>query len=96
MIRARATSLFVIAIAAAGAVVALRAGVGVLAVLFGIIGAVSLAGLRPESRRRPVQLRRDLATWLDNVAAVTAEPAEDVLDRSVSAYRASMNRNPDG
>jgi hypothetical protein len=95
-IRAQATALLVIAIAVAGAVVAARAGVGSLAVLFGVIGAISAAGLRPETRRRPVDLRPDLARWLDQVSAATAEPVEDVLDRSVSAYRASMRRCPDG
>jgi hypothetical protein len=96
MIRAQATALLVTAIAVAGAVAAVRAGVGSLAMLFGIIGAISAAGLRPERGRRTVNLRPDLARWLDQVSAATAEPVEDVLDRSVSAYRASMRPCPDG
>jgi len=96
MLRAQATALLVTALAIAGAVVAVRSEVGSLAVLFGMIGAISVAGLRRERGRRPVHLRPDLARWLDQVSALTAEPVEDVLDRSVSAYRASMRRGSDG
>jgi Flp pilus assembly protein TadB len=96
MIRAQATALLVLAIAIAGAVVAVRSQVGSLAVLFGVIGATSVAGLRRKSDRRLVHLRPDLARWLDQVSAVTGEPVDDVLDRSVSAYRASMRRGSDG
>ena len=96
MIRAQATALLVIAIAVAGAVVAVRSDVGGVAVLFGMIGAISVAGLRRKRERRPVDLRPDLASWLDQVSSVTGEPVEDVLDRSVSAYRASMRRGCDG
>jgi hypothetical protein len=94
-IRARTTALFGIAIALAGGVAAVRAEVGSLAVLFGMLGAISVAGLRPERGRHPVSLRPDLASWLEQVAAVTAEPVEDVLDRSVSAYRASVRESAD-
>jgi hypothetical protein len=94
-IRARGTALLAIAIALAGGVAAVRAGVGGLAVLFGVLGAISVAGLRPDRGRHPVCLRPDLARWLEQVSAVTAEPVEDVLDRSVSAYRASVRRSAD-
>lgn len=96
MIRAQAAAVLTIAISIAGAVVSARADVTGAAVLFGVVGAIALAGLRPQTGPRPVRLRPDLARWLDHVSAVTAEPVEDVLDRSVSAYRASMRRGPDG
>jgi hypothetical protein len=94
MIRAQATALLAISIA--GATVAVRTDTAGLAVLFGLAGAIAVAALWPETRGRPVHLRPDLARWLDHVSALTAEPVEDVLDRSVSAYRASMRRGPDG
>ena len=94
-IRVRATALFAIAIAVAGGVAALRAEVGGLAVLFGVLGAISAVGLRPNRGRQPVCLRPDLARWLEQVSAVTAEPVDTVLDRSVSAYRASVHRGAD-
>jgi hypothetical protein len=94
MIRAQAAALLAISIA--GAAVAVRTDTAGLVVLFGLVGAIAVATLRPEKRGRPVHLRPDLARWLEYVAALTAEPVDDVLDRSVSAYRASMRRGPDG
>ena len=96
MTRAQATALLVLAVAAVGFVVAARTGMAALAVLFGVIGVIVGAGLRRRRTRRPIHLRPDLARWLDQVSAVTGEPVEDVLDRSVSAYRATMRRSPDG
>lgn len=40
--------------------------------------------------RRSVDLRADLAAWLDEQAMATGEPAERLLDRSVAAYRAGL------
>jgi hypothetical protein len=94
-IRAQATALLAIGVALSGAIIAVRADVGSLAVLFGILAAMALAGLRPERRRRSVGLRPDLMRWLEQVSAVTSEPVEDVLDRSVGAYRASLRRSVD-
>jgi hypothetical protein len=96
VIRAQAAAMVLIGTAVAGAVAAVRADVGILAVLFGIVVAVSLVGLWPRKGRRRVHLRPDLARWLDQVSAATGEPVEDVLDRSVSAYRASLHGNADG
>lgn len=96
-IRAHATLLLTIGIALSGLIIAIRADVVGLAVLFGILAAIAMAGLRPprRQRRRSVGLRPDLLRWLEQVSAVTSEPVEDVLDRSVSAYRASVRRNTD-
>jgi hypothetical protein len=35
-------------------------------------------------------VRADLAGWLDEVSSTTGEPIGVILDRSVSAYRATM------
>jgi hypothetical protein len=88
-------ALFAVAMAVAGAIVAARSAVPVLALLFGVLAVISATGLRPEGGRRPVRLRPDLARWLDQVSATTAEPVESVLDRSVSEYRASMGARRD-
>jgi hypothetical protein len=95
-VRTWAAALLVIGLAAAGAVAGARSDAPGLATLFGVIGLVTAASLWPARRRRAVELRPDLARWLDDVAAVTSEPAGDVLDRSLSAYRASMQRSRDG
>jgi sulfite exporter TauE/SafE len=94
-IRTQSTALFGIGVALSGVVLAVRADVRSLAVLFGILAVILAVGLRPESKRRTVGLRPDLARWLEQVSAVAAEPMEDVLDRSVSAYRASVRRSVD-
>lgn len=94
--RSLGVAVFATAIAAAGAVAAVRAGIGGLAVLFTVLGVLSLAGLRSNGKRHPISLRPDLVRWLEEVSATTAEPVEHVLDRSVSAYRASVRRSDDG
>lgn len=94
-IRARAMALLTTGLALSGAVIAVRAEVAALAVLFAVLAVISAAGLRPEHHRRAVGLRPDLMRWLEQVAAVSAEPVEQVLDRSVSAYRASVRPNVD-
>jgi hypothetical protein len=96
LIRAQTAALVMIGTAVAGAVVAVRADVGILAVLFGLIVAVSIVGLWPRKGRQSVHLRPDLARWLDQVSAATGERVEEVLDRSVSAYRASLRGSSDG
>ena len=95
-LRAHVTALFALAIAVAGAVVAMRSEVRSLALLFGILAVISAAELRPERGRRPVRLRPDLARWVDQVSATTGEPVEVVLDRSVGEYRAWMGSRTDG
>jgi hypothetical protein len=41
-------------------------------------------------RRRSIELRPDLASWLREQAAATGEPAERVADRALAAYRAGL------
>jgi hypothetical protein len=88
--------VLVVVVAVAGAVASVRAEVEGLAVLFGVVGVVSIVGLWPVKGRRSMPVRTDLARWLDELSAVTAEPVEEVLDRSISAYRSSMSRSLDG
>jgi hypothetical protein len=60
------------------------------AVLAGSIAAVAI-GVGVTLRRRPlVRLRPDLLAWADAVTAATGEPAEQLVDRAVSAYRARL------
>jgi hypothetical protein len=85
-----------LAISIAGTVAAIRADSAGFAVLFAVTGLLAAVPyVRPRSRRS-VDLREDLATWLDQVAVTTGEPAQEVLDRSVSAYRAGTERVSDG
>lgn len=61
--------------------------------LIGLLQLVVLGGLRVG--RRPVALRADLATWIDEHAAATGEPASRITDRAVAAYRAGLSgRHP--
>jgi hypothetical protein len=81
----------VLGVVTAGTVASIRAGVGALAVLFAVIGALAVGRAMATRRRRAIGVRADLAGWLDQVAATTGEPVEQVLDRSVSAYRSSLS-----
>lgn len=60
----------------------------VLAVAVGLQLAL-LAGAR--TGRRAVDLRADLATWIDDHALSTGEPAHRLLDRCVAAYQAELS-----
>jgi hypothetical protein len=53
-----------------------------------LLQGVVLAGVW--ARRRPVGLRADLASWIEEHAAATGEPAARVADRCVAAYRAGL------
>jgi hypothetical protein len=86
----------IVAVASAGFIAAVRVDRGGLAVLFAAVALLEVVrGGTRSRRRRSFTLRPDLARWLEDVAATTGEPREEVLDRSVSAYRASMRTAPD-
>jgi hypothetical protein len=94
--RIRLEGVALLAISIAGTVAAVRADSAGLAVLFAVTGLLAAAPLvRPRSRRSVV-LREDLAAWLDQVSVTTGEPFQEVLDRSVSWYRADTERVSDG
>lgn len=82
--------LIIAAVAAAGIIETSRTGqVGLLALFCAIallIGAL-VVSLRLSS---PVMVRSDLAQWLDATAALTAESTGDLVNRAISAYRASL------
>jgi hypothetical protein len=86
----------VLGCAAAGFVAALGAERRDLALIFVFIGVLSGVAVWPDTRRRTMSIRPDLACWLDAVSAVNAEPADDLVDRAVSLYRASLERTDDG
>lgn len=59
-----------------------------LFVLFMIIAGMALAlGLRLESRRPAVPIRRDLVRWLDDRALASGEPMSVVADRAISTFQ---------
>jgi hypothetical protein len=59
-----------------------------LFVLFMIISGVVLAlGLRLESRRPAVPIRRDLVRWLYDRALVSGEPMSVVTDRAIATFQ---------
>ena len=94
--RIRMDAVVIVAVALAGFVAAVRVDRAALAVLFAVVALLEVArGATLSRRRRALTLRPDLARWLEDVAATTGEPREEVLDRSVSAYRASMRATPD-
>jgi hypothetical protein len=90
--RLRFETLALLAISVAGTVAAIRAGDTGFTVLFVVTGLLAALPLLARRRRRSVELRADLGAWLDLVAASTGETATDILDRSVSAYRAAMQQ----
>lgn len=46
--------------------------------------------LRQRAHRVPVDLRSDLARFLEHQSQRTGEPMEDVVDRAVAAYRQGL------
>ena len=75
-------------VAAIGAFDAAISGEWDLFVLFMIIAGVVLAlGLRLESRRPAIPIRRDLARWLDDRALASGEPMSVVTDRAISTFQ---------
>lgn len=62
-----------------------------LLVVLTLVGGVFVALLlRASTGRVPVELRPDLAEWIEHRAERIGEPFDDVLDRAVGAYRAGM------
>jgi len=58
-----------------------------LFVLFAAVLAISTAlGLRLESRRPEIPIRRDLVTWLRDRSSISGEPLSTVADRAISTY----------
>ena len=79
------------AVAAVGAVDAARGRNGDLFVVFLIVTILQLVLLiRLQTGRREVTLRADLAAWVDDRAALTGEPAEQVVDQCVADQRAAL------
>jgi hypothetical protein len=63
-----------------------------LVVVIGLVLVLQVGALAKVSRGRPaVSLRGDLARWLEDRAAATGEPAEQIADRAVAAYRAGLH-----
>jgi hypothetical protein len=84
--------LLAVLVSLAGIVETVRGRNWDLAVVLGVVVLLQLAvlaGLR--AGRRPVSLRADLATWIDEHAVATGEPARRIADRCVAAYRAGLN-----
>lgn len=86
------------AVVIVGAVGLLDASIGRhwdLSLLFGLVAVVGVVGLLAAvGRRRPVTLRSDLATALDDRACRTGEPLEQVLDRAVATYASVLEDPP--
>jgi len=85
-----------LAISIVGTAAAMLAGSAGFAVLFAVTGLLAATAMLRPRARRSVDLRADLAAWLDEVSATTGEPIREVLDRSVSSYRARAERVSDG
>jgi uncharacterized membrane protein YfcA len=59
-----------------------------LFVLFMIIAGVAMAlGLRLQSRRPEIPIRRDLVRWLGDRASASGEPMSVVTDRAIATFR---------
>jgi hypothetical protein len=94
--RVRLEGVALVAISIAGTVAAVRADSAGFAVLFAVTGLLAVAPSVWPRFRRSVALREDLAVWLDQVSVTTGESFQEVLDRSVSSYRADTERVSDG
>ncbi len=84
------TKLLVVAaivVALAGAIDAAIGGQWDLFVLFlAGLGIATVLGLRLESRRPAVPIRRDLVAWLRNRSSISGESLSAVTDRAISTY----------
>jgi hypothetical protein len=85
------TVLFAIVVAAIGAVAASLDGEWDFFVLFCALALLqaALGGLLV-GPRRIVTVRSDLARWTDERSALTGEPSQRIIDRSIAAYRAGL------
>jgi hypothetical protein len=86
----RVDVVWLVVVSIAGTVAGVRSGSTGFVVLFVATGLLAVSQFLRSRSRRAFTLRADLASWLEKVSATTGEPASEVLDRSVSAYRASM------
>jgi hypothetical protein len=58
-----------------------------LFVLFvAILGIATALGLRLESRRPAIPVRRDLGAWLRDRSSISGEPLSTVTDRAIATY----------
>ena len=84
------TRLLVFSAIVVALVGAIDAGIGGewdLFVLFvGIVGIATALGLRLESRRPEVPVRRDLVAWLRDRSSISGEPLSTVTDRAIATY----------
>jgi hypothetical protein len=92
-VSSRVIVIATMAVAAIGAVDAVRGRNGDLIVVFLIVAALQLVLLvRLQFGRRPIPLRPDLVAWLDERASITGEAPERIADRCISEYRAALRR----
>jgi hypothetical protein len=76
-----------VVVALVGAVDAGIGGEWDLFVLFvGILAIATALGLRLDSRRPAVPVRRDLVAWLRDRSSISGEPLSTVTDRAIATY----------
>jgi hypothetical protein len=76
-----------IVVALIGAIDAAIGGEWDLFVLFIAILVIAAAlGLRLESRRPAIPVRRDLVAWLRDRSSISGEPLSTVADRAIATY----------
>ncbi|MDK1009936.1 MAG: hypothetical protein QGM46_06995 [Actinomycetota bacterium] len=76
-----------IVVALVGVIDAAIGGEWDLFVLFMTTFAIATAlGLRFESRRPAIPIRRDLVAWLRDRSSISGEPLSTVADRAISTY----------
>lgn len=76
-----------IVIALVGAIDAAIGGEWDLFVLFlGSLAVATALGLRLESRRPSIPVRRDLVVWLRDRSSISGEPLSSVTDRAIATY----------
>jgi hypothetical protein len=90
-----ASGLTLIVIAVVGCVDAIRDDHTGPAVLFGILAVGVLGLVLGELRRGSIELRPDLATWVEQTSAVTGESPDELTSRAVSRLRAGFSGTAD-
>lgn len=93
-IAAAATALTVLVLCLAGFIDALRDDDTGSAVLFASIFVGVLFLARTRTKPSSIQLRRDLASWLDRTSPTTGETPDQLGDRAVSRLRAGFSQLP--
>ena len=85
-----------IAVAAIGAIDAVRGRSADLVAVFVLVGLLQVALLlRLQLGRRPITLRPDLAAWLDRRAELTGEGPDRIIDRLVAHHRSQIRGKKD-